>query len=184
MHAMHAWLVTGRIRRPAGHPPPPATAHMTPAITLLKREKVAFQLLEYAHDPAAGAFGREAAAKLGLDPSTVFKTLLATTETGELVVGIVPVAGLLDLKALAHAAGCRRCEMADAQAAQRATGYLVGGISPLGQKKQLRTFIDAPARQLPAMYVSGGRRGLDIGLAPADLARLTGAAYAALARAG
>ncbi|MFT4198896.1 MAG: Cys-tRNA(Pro) deacylase [Pseudoxanthomonas sp.] len=157
---------------------------MTPAITLLKREKVPYRLLEYAHDPDATSFGREAAAKLGLDPSTVFKTLLAITETGELVVGIVPVAGLLDLKALAQAAGCRTCEMADARAAQRATGYLVGGISPLGQKKRLRTFIDAPARQLPTLYVSGGRRGLDIGLAPADLARLTSAGYAPLARAG
>ncbi len=157
---------------------------MTPAINLLKREKVAHQVLTYDHDPQTGSYGREAAAKLGLDPHAVFKTLLASTDTHELLVAIVPVSGQLDLKALAAAAQSRKCEMAKADAAQRATGYIVGGISPLGQKKHLRTFIDASAAALEAMYVSAGKRGLDVALAPADLARLTQAIFAPLGRPG
>jgi len=150
---------------------------MTPAINLLKREKIAHTVHSYVHDPQATSYGGEAVEKLGLDPRQVFKTLLASSETGELLVAIVPVAGQLDLKALAEAAGCRRCEMAAADAAQRATGYLVGGISPLGQKKRLRTFIDASAQVLPTMHVSAGRRGLEVALAPADLAGLTNARF-------
>lgn len=155
---------------------------MTPAINLLKREKIAHIVRSYLHDTQAGSFGDEAVAKLGLDPTQVFKTLLACSEQHELLVAIVPVAGQLDLKALAQAAGCRKCEMADAEAAQRATGYLLGGISPLGQKKRLRTFIDASAQTLPTLHVSAGRRGLEVELAPTDLARLTGAIFAAIRR--
>ncbi|MNV83164.1 Cys-tRNA(Pro)/Cys-tRNA(Cys) deacylase YbaK [compost metagenome] len=120
--------------------------------------------------------------QLGLDPAQVFKTLLASTEKHELLVAIVPVSGTLDLKALAEAATCKKCEMAEVEQAQRATGYLVGGISPLGQKKRHRTFLDASAQALPAVHVSAGRRGLEVALAPADLLQLTGGAYAPIGK--
>lgn len=107
---------------------------MTPAIDLLKKARAAHKVLSYSHDPKAPSYGLEAAEKLGLDPQRVFKTLLAATEKGELLVAVVPVIGSLDLKALAHAAGAKKADMADPQAAQRATGYLVGGISPLGRR--------------------------------------------------
>ena len=155
---------------------------MTPAINLLKRQKIAHTVRVYVHDTHAASYGGEAVQKLGLEPEQVFKTLLATTEAHELLVAIVPVAGQLDLKALAHAAGCRKCGMAPVDEAQRATGYLVGGISPLGQKKKLRTFIDASAQALATLHVSAGRRGLEVELAPADLARLTGALFAPIRR--
>ncbi|MGY8564194.1 Cys-tRNA(Pro) deacylase [Paracidovorax citrulli] len=155
---------------------------MTPAILLLTRHGTAHRVLSYAHDPRAASYGEEAAHALGLEPRAVFKTLLASTEKHELLVAIVPVSGTLDLKALADAAGCRKCEMAAADAAQRATGYLIGGISPLGQKKQHRTFIDASAQVLPTMHVSAGRRGLEVALAPSDLAALTQAHIANIAR--
>ena len=155
---------------------------MTPAINMLTRGKIAHTVHSYVHDAQAASYGEEAVDKLGLDPAQVFKTLLASTETQELLVAIVPVAGQLDLKALAGAAGCRRCDMAPIAAAQRATGYRVGGISPLGQKKRLRSFLDASARLLPSMYVSAGRRGLEVALSPADLLGLTGGQYAAIGR--
>ncbi|MGE6334632.1 Cys-tRNA(Pro) deacylase [Stenotrophomonas sp. NPDC077659] len=155
---------------------------MTPAINLLKREKIAHAVRSYVHDAHAESYGSEAVEKLGLHPAQVFKTLLASTDTHELLVAIVPVAGQLDLKALAEAAGCRKCEMATAEAAQRATGYLVGGISPLGQKKRLRTFLDASAQSLPTLHVSAGRRGLEVELAPADLLRLTAGTYALIGK--
>jgi Cys-tRNA(Pro)/Cys-tRNA(Cys) deacylase len=125
----------------------------------------------------------EAAEKLGLDPAQVFKTLLAASEKGELLVAVVPVVGSLDLKALAHAAGVKKVEMADPSAAQRSTGYLLGGISPLGQKKRLRTFIDSSAQPLTHMFVSAGRRGLEVELAPEVLAEHTGAKFADIGRA-
>ncbi|WP_445000315.1 Cys-tRNA(Pro) deacylase [Halomonas mongoliensis] len=155
---------------------------MTPAIKQLERAGVSFTLAEYAHDPRSPAYGEEAARALGLSPDEVFKTLLAKLDDGRLAVAIVPVSGQLDLKALARAAGARRAVMAESAEAQRATGYLVGGISPLGQKRRLPTFLDASAEALPALNVSGGRRGLEIRLAPADLMRLTGARLAPLAR--
>ena len=124
----------------------------------------------------------EAAEKLDLQPARGFKTLLAASEKGALLVAVVPVAGSLDLKALAQAAAVKKAEMADPAAAQRSTGYLLGGISPLGQKKALRTFIDESARQYPSIYVSAGRRGLEVELAAEVLAQLTRAAFAALGR--
>ena len=157
---------------------------MTPAINLLKQQRIAHRVLSYAHDPAAASYGLEAVDKLGLDAASVFKTLLAATEKGELLVAIVPVAGQLDLKALALAAGCKKCEMAAIDAAQRATGYLVGGISPLGQKKRLRMFVDASAMALADMHISAGRRGLEVALAPADLVRLVSATVASIGRPG
>lgn len=157
---------------------------MTPAINLLTQQRIAHQVLSYPHEPGAASYGLEAVEKLGLDAAAVFKTLLAATEKGELLVAIVPVAGQLDLKALATAAGCKKCEMAEREAAQRATGYLVGGISPLGQKKRLRAFVDASAMGLARMHVSAGRRGLEVALAPADLARLINASVAPIGRPG
>ena len=156
---------------------------MTPAIDLLKKAKAEHRVHSYQHDPKAPSYGLEAAEKLGLAPERVFKTLLAVTEKGELLVAVVPVAGSLDLKALAAAAGAKKADMADPTAAQRATGYLVGGISPLGQKKRLRCFLDASAMTLPFLVVNGGQRGLQIKLAPADLVAAGSALVAALASA-
>ncbi|MEY3734436.1 MAG: hypothetical protein RL347_1795 [Actinomycetota bacterium] len=152
----------------------------TPALVILQRAGVAHTVHTYEHDPAAQSFGMEAAQALGLDPATVFKTLLAEVD-GAAVVAIVPVAGQLDLKGLAAARGGKRARMMEVAAAERMTGYVAGGISPLGQRKALPTVIDLSAEGLPTMYVSGGQRGLDIGIAPADLAQLTNATYAPIA---
>jgi Cys-tRNA(Pro)/Cys-tRNA(Cys) deacylase len=148
----------------------------TPATKAARAAGIAFQVLEYEHDAASESYGLEAAERLGLDPARVFKTLLATVD-GALCVCIVPVAAQLDLRALG-----KRAAMADPREAQRATGYVVGGISPLGQRKRLRTVIDEAAFEHETIFVSAGRRGLELELAPADLARLTGAETARLAR--
>lgn len=156
----------------------------TPAITALTRAGVAFDAHTYAHDPRVSAqtgFGLEAAAALGVDPERVFKTLVASLD-GSLVVGIVPVGAHLDLKALARALGGSKALMAEVAAAERATGYVAGGISPLGQKRPLRTAIDETALAHATIFVSGGRRGLDLELAPADLTRVTGAVTAPISR--
>lgn len=153
----------------------------TPATVALTRAGIGFTVHEYAHDPRAGSFGLEAASALGLDPASVFKTLLASVD-GRLAVGIVPVSGQLDLKALARALGASRAVMADVDAAERATGYVAGGISPVGQKRPHPTVLDQSALDLPTIYVSGGRRGLDLGIAPDDLVRATGASVATISR--
>lgn len=155
---------------------------MTPAIDLLKKRGVQHHVHSYAHAPGAPSYGLEAAEKLGLEPGRVFKTLLAASERQELLVAVVPVAGQLDLKALAQAAGVKRVDMAAPALAQKATGYLVGGISPLGQKKRLRTFLDASAEAWPTIFVSAGRRGLEVELAPAALVQLCDARVAELGR--
>lgn len=157
---------------------------MTPATKVLDKAGIAYTLHRYEHDPQAESYGGEAADKLGLDPAQVFKTLLASTETGELLVAVVPVNGQLDLKLLAKAAGAKKMAMADPVAAQRSTGYLLGGISPLGQKKALRTFIDASAEQWSQLYISAGRRGLEIALQPADLASQIRATFTCIGRSG
>ncbi|MEN5036897.1 Cys-tRNA(Pro) deacylase [Pseudomonas sp. TWI929] len=155
---------------------------MTPALDLLKKHRAEHRVHSYEHDPKSASYGLEAAEKLGLDPQQVFKTLLASSEKGELLVAVVPVVGTLDLKALAHAAGVKKCEMADPALAQRATGYLVGGISPLGQKKRLRTFIDDSAQNFATIHVSAGRRGLEVELAAAVLAEHTQGKFAGIGR--
>jgi Cys-tRNA(Pro)/Cys-tRNA(Cys) deacylase len=149
---------------------------------LLSKQKVAHRVHAYGHDPRAESYGAEAAAALGVDPSRCFKTLVATVD-GALTVAVVPVAGSLDLKALAGAVGGKRAAMADPALAERTTGYVRGGISPLGQRKRLPTVVDASAHGHETVYVSAGRRGLEIELAPADLVRLTGATVASIASA-
>lgn len=140
---------------------------------------VAYTLHAYAHDARSPAFGEEAAAALGVDRARIFKTLVADV-SGELVVAVVPVSRQLDLKALAAAVGAKRAALADPARAARTTGYVVGGISPLGQRTRLRTVLDASAEPFPTVFVSAGKRGLSLELAPADLVRLTGAALADL----
>lgn len=159
----------------------PTSADSTPATARLHREGIAFTTHSYVHDPRADSYGMEAAELLGLEPARVFKTLMADVD-GDLVVGIVPVTSTLDLKALAAAVGGKRAQMAEPALAQRATGYVLGGISPIGQKKRHRTVLDTSADGWPVIYVSGGRRGLDLGLAPADLVTVTGALRARIAR--
>lgn len=160
---------------------PPKDAAATPATVALTRAAVPFSLQAYDHDPSSASYGLEAAAALGLPPAQVFKTLLVDTGSG-LAVGIVPVSASLDLKAMAAALGVKKVAMADPAVAARVTGYVVGGISPIGQKRQLPTVLDASAAGFGTIYVSGGRRGLDIGVAPADLVSLTSAAYGLIAR--
>jgi Cys-tRNA(Pro)/Cys-tRNA(Cys) deacylase len=147
----------------------------------LARAGIAFTEHAYDHDPAAGSFGLEAAAALGLPPEQVLKTLLAAVD-GRLVVALVPVSAHLDLKAVAAAVGGRKAVMAAPAEAERATGYVVGGISPVGQRRVHPTVVDVSATGFGTVYVSGGRRGLDLGLAPADLVRVTDAVLAAIAR--
>lgn len=155
------------------------TAGGTPATLALDRAGVAYDLHPYAHDPRNAHFGDEAATALGVDRERIFKTLVADAG-GELVVAVVPVAGQLDLKALAAAAGAKRAVLADPAVAARTTGYVVGGISPLGQRARLRTFVDASAAGFPTVFVSAGKRGLQVELAPAELIRLTGASMCTL----
>jgi Cys-tRNA(Pro)/Cys-tRNA(Cys) deacylase len=143
----------------------------TPATALLAREGIVHVLHPYTHDPRAEAFGDEAASILAIEPQRIFKTLIAAVDA-TLACGVVPVAGRLDLKAFAAALGGKRAELADPQAAQRATGYVLGGISPLGQKTRLPVVIDESALLYDTVYVSAGKRGLQVELAPDDLVRL------------
>jgi Cys-tRNA(Pro)/Cys-tRNA(Cys) deacylase len=156
---------------------------MTPAIDAAKKAKVEFNTHQYEHEPGA-AYGLEAAEKLQLDPAQVFKTLLVETDKGPnaLAVAVIPVAATLDLKATAKALKQKRVAMANPQVAQRLTGYLVGGISPLGQKRGFPTLIDSSAESQATIFVSAGRRGLEIELPPADLARICRAHFAPIAK--
>ncbi|GAA4844931.1 Cys-tRNA(Pro) deacylase [Kitasatospora terrestris] len=153
----------------------------TPATVALDAAGVAFTVHAYDHDPGAASYGGEAAEVLGIPAQRVFKTLVADVD-GALTVGVVPVSGQLDLKALAAAVGGKRAAMADPAAAERSSGYVLGGISPLGQRRALPTVVDASALDHPTVFVSAGRRGLEVELAPADLVRLTGARTAAIGR--
>lgn len=155
---------------------------MTPAINTAKQAKVSFKVHEYVHDAKAESYGEEAAEKLGLPLARVFKTLVVSVDGKTLAVAVVPVSGMLDMKHCAAALGGKKCEMADRKDVERATGYVLGGISPLGQKKRLATVIDDTATGFDTVFVSAGRRGLEIELSPADLACLTGAVFAAVSR--
>jgi Cys-tRNA(Pro)/Cys-tRNA(Cys) deacylase len=161
---------------------PPHHGASTPAIAALVKAGIPHTIHAYTHDPANDlGYGLEAAAAIGVEPARVFKTLCIDAD-GALAVAIVPVDAKLDLKAVAHALGAKKASMADVAAAERATGYVVGGISPIGQKRRLKTVLDDSALDFDAVYVSGGRRGLDVGLAPGDLVAVTGAIAAPIAR--
>ncbi|MGK5640060.1 Cys-tRNA(Pro) deacylase [Streptomyces sp. URMC 126] len=157
------------------------TSGGTPAVVALEKAGVPFSLHSYTHDPASASYGEEAADALGVEPGRVFKTLVAEVD-GTLTVAVVPVSGSLDLKALAAALGAKRATMADPAAAERTTGYVRGGISPLGQRKRLPTAVDASALVHATIHVSAGRRGLEVELEPEVLVRLTGAKVAEIAR--
>ncbi|MEU5852650.1 Cys-tRNA(Pro) deacylase [Saccharopolyspora shandongensis] len=152
----------------------------TPATALLSKRRISHQVHAYEHDPRAESFGLEAAEALGQPPERIFKTLVAEVD-GKLAVGVVPVTGQLDLKALAAAVGGKKAKMAEIADAERATGYVAGGISPLGQKKRLPVVIDASATGFDTIYCSAGRRGLEIELAADDLVRLLDARVADIA---
>jgi Cys-tRNA(Pro)/Cys-tRNA(Cys) deacylase len=152
----------------------------TPATALLAKRRVPHQVHEYAHDSRSASYGTEASELLGLPAARVFKTLVAEVD-GTLTVGVVPVAGQLDLKALAAAAGGKKARMAEVAAAERATGYVAGGISPLGHRRRLPVVVDSSATGFDTIFCSGGRRGLEIELSPAELVRLADATVAPIA---
>lgn len=153
---------------------------MTPAINLLIKQKVAHEVLQYEHDASAESFGLEAAEKLNLAPNLVYKTLVVKLDSQTLCVAILPVERMLSMKLLAKAAGAKKAQMADKTEVERVTGYVLGGVSPLGQKKRLTTMIDESAKELTNMYVSAGKRGLEINIAPQALTQLLSARFAAL----
>ena len=151
----------------------------TPATIALERARISFTVHEYPHEPGNESYGLEASEALGVPPERVFKTLITEVD-GRLVAGVVPVGGQLDLKALAAAMGGKRAAMAEVAAAERATGYVAGGISPVGQRKRLPVVLDASAMSYPTVFCSGGRRGLEIELAPADLVRAANVTVASI----
>jgi Cys-tRNA(Pro)/Cys-tRNA(Cys) deacylase len=155
----------------------------TMATIALERAKIRFTLHEYPHDPRTGSYGLEASEALGVPPERVFKTLVAAVDGSALAVGVVPVHRQLDLKALAAAVGGKKAVMAEVTAAERATGYVAGGISPVGQKKRLPVIVDSSALELGTLFCSAGRRGLEIEITPADLIKAAGARVAKIATA-
>ena len=157
---------------------------MTPAIDEATAAGIELGVHPYEHDPAHESFGLEAAEALGVDPGEIFKTLVVRLDRGELVMAVVPVIATVDLKAVASACTAKKAEMADPQLAERTTGYVVGGISPLGSRKRLAVVLDETALASDRIYCSGGRRGLDISMPPEDLIRLANAAVADIARWG
>ncbi|TXD96905.1 Cys-tRNA(Pro) deacylase [Psychrobacter frigidicola] len=154
---------------------------MTPAINLAQQLKLDYQLHEYTHDNSAASYGLEAAEKLGVDGARVFKTLVVVTDIGTLAVAIVPVATTLNLKSMAKALASKKVQMAEPKHVERSSGYVLGGVSPLGQKKRLITIIDSSAQDHPTIYVSAGRRGLEIELPPQQLAETLNAQFAKIA---
>ncbi|WP_367104992.1 Cys-tRNA(Pro) deacylase [uncultured Psychrobacter sp.] len=154
---------------------------MTPAIELAKALDLDYQVHEFTHDSSAQSFGLEAAEKLGLPAAQVFKTLIVETDTRALAMAILPVDTTLNLKKMAKALNCKRTKMADPKQVQRSTGYVLGGVSPLGQKKRLMAIMDSRAQNQTTIYVSGGRRGLDLELPPIQLATTLNASFADIA---
>jgi Cys-tRNA(Pro)/Cys-tRNA(Cys) deacylase len=153
---------------------------MTPGITVARKAKVAHTVHEYAHDASSESYGLEAAEKLGVPPDRVYKTLVVRLDNKALAVGVIPVSAMLSMKLFAKAAGAKKAAMADQAAVERSTGYVLGGVSPLGQRKRLKTIIDSSAERHATVYVSAGRRGLEIELAPGDLAGIVGGDFAAI----
>lgn len=153
---------------------------MTPAIDLAKQQAIPYQVHHYQHDPASASYGMEAAEKLGVKPEQVFKTLVVQLDGKQLAVAVLPVTEQLSMKLVAKALGTKKAEMASAADVMRSTGYVLGGVSPLGQKKVLPTLIDSSATQFSTIYVSAGKRGLEIELAAADLAKLLNANIASI----
>ncbi len=147
---------------------------MTPAITAAKRAKIVHTVHEYNHDPSSLSYGEEAAGKMGVPANRVFKTLVVQLDSNQLAVGVVPVSAKLNLKRMAKAAGAKKAVMAAPADVERSTGYVLGGVSPLGQKKRLQTILDSSIKNFPTIYVSAGRRGLEIELSPDDLISLVG----------
>jgi len=145
---------------------------MTPAIDIARKSRISFKVHEYSHDPASESYGDEAAEKLAVPQEQVFKTLVVSLDGKELAVGIIPVSSRLSLKLIAKALGAKKAAMAAQSDVERVTGYVLGGVSPLGQKKRLRTIIDTSATYNPTVFISAGRRGLDMELAPEDLKAL------------
>jgi Cys-tRNA(Pro)/Cys-tRNA(Cys) deacylase len=150
---------------------------MTPAINTAKKAKINFSIHEYNHDPQSNSYGEEAAEKLGLEQGRVFKTLVVSNENDRLCVAIVPVSSLLNFKLLAKAIGSKKAGMADKKRVEKITGYVLGGVSPLGQKKKLPTIVHETAQQYETVFVSAGKRGLQIELSPGDLVELTSGKY-------
>ncbi|MDD2466800.1 MAG: Cys-tRNA(Pro) deacylase [Desulfobulbus sp.] len=155
---------------------------MTPAINVAQKNKIKHTLHEFDHDPATESYGTEAAQKLGIHEKQVLKTLVVTVDGYNLAVALVPVCCMLNMKLMAKALGAKKAAMAEKATVERATGYVLGGVSPLGQKKRLPTIIDQSARNFQTIYVSAGRRGLEIELAPEDLRRLVNGAFAAISQ--
>ena len=153
---------------------------MTPAISELEDAGFEYELLHYDHDPSVGSYGGEAANKLGLNEETVFKTLMSELSTGELVICLIPVSSSLNLKAVAKAAGVKRASMADGKVAERRTGYVLGGISPFGQSRRHRTFVEKIALSMGSIYVSAGKRGQEIRIAPNAFSALLDASFVTL----
>lgn len=155
---------------------------MTPAVNSLKKAKISYTLHSYDHDPKSGAYGEEAAQKLNISFDRLFKTLVVSVEDGAFMTALVPVSKQLDLKKWVKAMGSKKAKMAEKQDVERVTGYVLGGVSPLGQKKKLATAMDISARNFDTIFVSAGRRGLQIEISPKDLARLTQAVFLDISR--
>ena len=151
---------------------------MTPGINIARQHKIVHRVHEYAHDASSESYGLEAAEKLGVPGEQVFKTLVVALDNKALAVGVIPVSSMLSMKLIAKATGAKKAAMADPSDVERSTGYVLGGVSPLGQKKRLKTIIDSSAEKFATVYVSAGRRGLEIELSPVDLKKLTNGLFA------
>lgn len=155
---------------------------MTPGINVAKKAKIAHKVHEYAHDSSSESYGLEAAEKLGVPEARVFKTLVVSLDKKELAIGVIPVSSMLSMKLLAKAAGAKKATMAARSDVERSTGYVLGGVSPLGQKKRLKTIIDSSAKNHTTIYVSAGRRGLEIELSPNDLEKLVNGIFSEISQ--